>query len=121
MRWSKIASGTIGVAAMFKASAVFAEDTADLSLRLSIPISTPTAGSVLLSHAPLSGGPALVGPNYVVKQNFDGFYLRDTYFAGTGAVPPDTMGAVGPNHFAEFINGGFGVFNKDGTFVSGSG
>lgn len=40
-------------------------------------------------------------------------------FTGSGrseglADPPDTMGAVGPNHFVEFINDRFGVYAKTG-------
>src|SRR5437016_3955994 len=31
--------------------------------------------------------------------------------------PPDTHGAIGPNHFVEFINGAFGVYNKAGTLI----
>jgi hypothetical protein len=30
----------------------------------------------------------------------------------SGFIPPDTMGAVGPNHIVEMINGNFQVFNK---------
>src|SRR3954463_9887656 len=32
--------------------------------------------------------------------------------------PPDSMGAAGPNHFVEFNNGSFSVFNKNGSLVS---
>ena len=47
-----------------------------------------------------------------------------TNFAGTnraasGFIPPDTMGAVGPNHFIEIINGRYRVYNKAGTHSSG--
>jgi hypothetical protein len=32
-----------------------------------------------------------------------------------GWIPPDTNGAIGPNHFAEAVNGSFAVYNKTGT------
>jgi uncharacterized repeat protein (TIGR01451 family) len=31
---------------------------------------------------------------------------------GSGSIPPDTMGAVGPDHIVEMINGDFEIFNK---------
>ena len=41
-------------------------------------------------------------------------------FTGTtrsqsGFIPPDTMGAVGPNHVAELINGRFAVYDRAGV------
>ena len=40
-------------------------------------------------------------------------------FAGignvTGVLPPDTEGAVGPNHYVHVVNSAFAVFNKTGT------
>jgi len=35
-------------------------------------------------------------------------------------TPPDTMGAVGPNHIVEFINGAFAVYNKTTGALIGS-
>jgi len=32
--------------------------------------------------------------------------------------PPDTMGAVGPNHIVELINGSYAVYNKSGSVLS---
>ena len=37
----------------------------------------------------------------------------------TGWIPPDTMGAVGMNHIATIVNGGFEVFDRNGGVVSG--
>lgn len=34
---------------------------------------------------------------------------------GFGSFPPDTMGAIGPNHFVESINSSFAVYDKAGT------
>ncbi|MDH4171855.1 MAG: pre-peptidase C-terminal domain-containing protein, partial [Acidimicrobiia bacterium] len=33
----------------------------------------------------------------------------------SGFIPPDTMGAVGPNHVVELINGQYAVYSKTGT------
>ena len=33
----------------------------------------------------------------------------------TGFVPPDTAGAVGPNHFVQMVNAKFAIYNKSGT------
>ncbi len=33
----------------------------------------------------------------------------------SGYIPPDSMGAVGPNHFVELINGTMAIFNKSGA------
>jgi hypothetical protein len=49
-----------------------------------------------------------------IGQNFTGSsYQQD--FSG---LPPDSNGAIGPNHFVEFINGSFAVYQKsDGTSI----
>lgn len=50
-------------------------------------------------------------------------YTFGTEFSGTnrnqsGFFPPDTMGAIGPNHYAEMINGAYAVYNKsNGSLV----
>jgi hypothetical protein len=36
-------------------------------------------------------------------------------------IPPDTDGAVGPNHVVELINGAYAVYNKSGGFVASLG
>jgi hypothetical protein len=48
----------------------------------------------------------------IIGQNFTGVTLNNTIALGTGAAPPDTDGAVGPNHFVEFVNGAYAVYNK---------
>jgi hypothetical protein len=46
--------------------------------------------------------------------NFEGSELLIDSFS----IPPDTMGAVGPNHIVEMINGRFDIYNKStGTQV----
>jgi hypothetical protein len=39
-------------------------------------------------------------------------FTASTLFTDSNLVPPDTDGAVGPNHFVEFINGRFSVYDK---------
>src|SRR5207237_81125 len=50
--------------------------------------------------------------------NFNGVNLNDEFGLGGGYIPPDTMGAVGPNHFMEVINGAVAIYNKSGTRLS---
>ena len=35
----------------------------------------------------------------------------------TRGVPPDTVGAVGPNHYVQAINSGIAIWNKNGTIA----
>src|SRR5438105_7401077 len=46
--------------------------------------------------------------NVQLGQNF----TASTLFVDVFAVPPDSDGAIGPNHFVQFINGRFSVFDK---------
>lgn len=39
-------------------------------------------------------------------------FTATSLFSGSGSIPPDTMGAVGPNHIVELINGSYAVFDK---------
>ncbi|HDZ20623.1 hypothetical protein LCGC14_0692510 [marine sediment metagenome] len=54
--------------------------------------------------APASGQTVTIG------QNFTG-----TTLAQSGFIPPDTMGAAGPQHLVELINGRFVVYDKAGS------
>ena len=52
---------------------------------------------------------------------FPGQSLQDEYnFNSSNQIrtPPDAEGAVGPNHFAQLINGRFAVYTKTGTLVT---
>jgi hypothetical protein len=54
--------------------------------------------------------------------NFDGIGQGFTGPSGTFTVnsaPPDTNGAVGPNHFVEIVNTDFAVFSKSGAPLFG--
>lgn len=45
--------------------------------------------------------------------------LQDQFNAfASGSIPPDTMGAVGPNHFLQVINNSVAVYTKTGTRLS---
>lgn len=44
--------------------------------------------------------------------------LIDTIGLGTSAVPPDTSGAIGPNHFLEIVNGAVAIYTRGGTRLS---
>lgn len=48
----------------------------------------------------------------VVTTNFDGI-------GSTGYLPPDTVGAVGPNHYIQMVNTEFAIFDKNGTLLAG--
>lgn len=67
-----------------------------------------------------AGPSALAAPATVV--NIDGIGNGFSGPSGTffvNAAPPDTNGAVGPNHFVETVNTDFAVFNKAGAVVFG--
>ena len=50
--------------------------------------------------------------------NFDG--VGDgVYGYLVNSAPPDTNGAVGPNHYVQWVNTAFAVFNKSGGLVWG--
>jgi hypothetical protein len=53
--------------------------------------------------------PAVIGAPIL---NFDGIGF-------TGAVPPDTVGDVGPNHYIQMVNSSFVVFSKTGAMLAG--
>lgn len=69
-----------------------------------------------------SGGPTLIAQYQGV------FFGSDP---GASSIPPDTCGAIGPNHFVEVINSSYVVYNKTtgakiqsmslGNFFNGSG
>ncbi len=48
--------------------------------------------------------------HFTIGQNFS-----DTILSQSGFIPPDTMGAVGPNDVAVLINGRFSVYNRSGA------
>lgn len=36
-----------------------------------------------------------------------------------GVLPPDTNGDVGPNHYVQWVNLSFAIWNKSGTLLYG--
>jgi hypothetical protein len=50
--------------------------------------------------------------------NFDGVG-NGVYGYTVNSAPPDTNGAVGPNHYVQWVNTAFAVFNKSGGLVWG--
>jgi hypothetical protein len=53
-----------------------------------------------------------------IVENFAGLSQNDTCALNRCYRPPDTMGAMGNNNYAEMINGAFGVYNRDGTLAA---
>jgi hypothetical protein len=62
-----------------------------------------------------AGGVAHAGPLVTVGANFAGCNINTC-----GSIPPDTDGAVGPDHFVEFLNGGYSVYDKSGMLLQRS-
>lgn len=48
-------------------------------------------------------------PSFSIGANFGGSTRTQS-----GFIPPDTMGAIGPNHYVELINGRFSRFDRTG-------
>jgi hypothetical protein len=56
-----------------------------------------------------TGISAFAGPNVSIGQNF----LGSSFFTNSAATPPDSNGAIGPQHFVEFINGAFAAYRRN--------
>lgn len=69
------------------------------SLAVLTPTLMPPAAAANVS------GVATMGLNIEMSQ-------QNAAVGGSGSIPPDTMGAVGPNHIVEMINGNFEIFDK---------
>jgi hypothetical protein len=44
-----------------------------------------------------------------------GSQFNGTNITFSGFIPPDTMGAIGPNHYVEMINGAYAVYDRAGN------
>ena len=54
-----------------------------------------------------------------VPPGFQAISLQDQAAAfGSFSIPPDTMGAIGPNHFVQIINGSVAIFSRSGVRLS---
>ena len=73
---------------------------------------TDHSGEAIMQRVP---GPAAISPT---TANFEG---QGAGLAGTnvGGYPPDTDGAVGPNHYMQVVNTSLAVFSKTGTVMMG--
>jgi hypothetical protein len=58
-----------------------------------------------------------IGTNFTGQTMIDSPALNSEY----RFIPPDTNGAVGPNHVVELINGAYAVYSKTGAFVQSTG
>lgn len=92
--------------------AALAIDTIPLQILLDHQVETEAAGiQTRHKNSAYQSSPA----SYSIGQNFTGSSYNDS-----GFIPPDSMGAVGPSHIVELINGRYAVFSKTGTFIEGS-
>jgi hypothetical protein len=53
-----------------------------------------------------------------IGASFIGITMQNQSAGGTFWIPPDTCGAIGPNHFVEILNGSVAVFTRTGTRLS---
>jgi hypothetical protein len=67
-----------------------------------------TTATILIS----SSSNVLAASSLTIIQNFQGSTFDQSRF-----LPPDTMGAVGTNHYVELINGRYAVYNKTGNGI----
>ena len=62
--------------------------------------------SALMFYASVASGQT----SFTIGNQFSG-----TTLAQSGFIPPDTMGSIGPNHYAEMINGRFARYSRVGV------
>lgn len=71
----------------------------------------PGAAPARQADGALQSAPGVNAPN-ATGITFDGL-------AASGFAPPDSSGKVGPNHFVEWINTNFAIYDKAGTLLYG--
>ena len=71
-------------------------------------VASDTIGAARQANGPVGG---------YVMQSFQGISQYDVATYARNFIPPDTMGAVGTTQYAEFVNGGFAVYNKAGAVL----
>jgi Fibronectin type III domain len=93
-----------------------------------LPVIPPRAGERRSPHPPLrirpaarpaadagdpvaQTSPGLVAPATIV--NFDGINNVD------GVLPPDTNGDIGPNHYVQWVNLSFAIYDRTGSLLYG--
>ena len=75
-------------------------------------IATGAADTAVQSSAPGAAAPAASSSFEGIGQGLPGFTVQ--------YAPPDTNGAVGPNHFVQTVNVSFAVFSKTGGLLYGA-
>ena len=80
-----------------------------------IPGHDHTGSTAPSTSASSTAAPALLSLFDGVGNGFSG--PSGTF--SVNAAPPDTNGAVGPNHYVQIVNSDFAVFNKTGTVLFG--
>ena len=84
--------------------------------RIPLPGVSTAAPDPALQSAPGTAAAPTVGLNFEgVGQGFRG--PSGTF--SVNSAPPDTNGAVGPNHYVQIVNQSFAIFNKSGTAIYG--
>ena len=74
--------------------------------------STLSAAALVALHSSCMAAGVSLGLN---------FSASDSTLANSGYIPPDTMGAVGPNHIMVLLNGRASIYNKSTGSLVGSG
>ena len=102
------------VSAAFVPTTANAQITKAYTLTKLPPAITPDAGQSFgvdmngISPTVVNAGALSIG--------FEGISQYDVASVGRNFIPPDTIGAAGRTQYAQFVNGGFAVYNKaDGT------
>src|ERR1041385_1566888 len=80
------------------------------------PIHPPHAAPQLPVNDPVQQMTGAAVSAATVNQTFDGMTQSE---ACGNCIPPDPVGAVGPNHYVEMVNSSFAVYSKTGTKLSG--
>jgi len=80
----------------------------------------PRAWWLVVGFFLCAGSPQALALSVAIGTNFTGSSFHSGGFFESGFTPPDTMGAVGPNHIVELINGRFAVYNKAGVLQTSS-
>jgi hypothetical protein len=75
-----------------------------------LTLAEPAPPDPLIQQTPLN---SQASPS--LSLSFDGI----TAAQGGGAVPPDTVGDVGPNHYVQMVNIALAIYDKSGALLSG--
>jgi len=79
------------------------------------PLGMPEMNATAPASCAAAGQAALAAPGRRAPQTTGTLFNARN---DTGWLPPDTMGAIGPNHFMEVINGNVTIYSRTGTQLS---